>query len=148
MSPTQNPKWRPGKKRPATSAFLIQGPPLRNFTKESLEKPKPSARPADSSTHLQRVQHSRFFGASPVASALDLRLERDPEANGSTLSRPACPHDAHLRLAVTSRGGVKQPCPGSVPLAGFQLTRYGRFCSDHRGFLMVSRVVPKNHRHI
>ena len=36
----------------------------------------------------QRVPYSRFFGASPVASALDLRPGRDPGANGFTLRSP------------------------------------------------------------
>jgi hypothetical protein len=36
----------------------------------------------------QRVLYSRFFGASPVVSALDLRPRRDPGANGFTLRSP------------------------------------------------------------
>jgi hypothetical protein len=87
MNSTQNPKSRPGKNRPAAFAFLIQGPPLWSFTKESLEKPKPSARTAGSPAYLQRVQHGQFFGANSVASALDLRIKRDLDANHYTLSR-------------------------------------------------------------
>jgi hypothetical protein len=41
MNKTPNPKWRPGKNRPAASAFLIQGPPLGSFTQESLKKQNP-----------------------------------------------------------------------------------------------------------
>ena|SRR5476649_730700 len=100
MNKTPNPKWTPGKNRPAASAFLIQGPPLWSFTKESLEIPKPSARTAGSSAYLQRVQHGQFFGANPVASALDLRIERDPEANGSTLSPLHIRSDANLGLPL------------------------------------------------
>ena len=36
----------------------------------------------------ERVLYSRFFGASPVVSALDLRSGRDPGANGFTLRSP------------------------------------------------------------
>jgi len=77
-----NPTRRPGKNRPATFAFLEPGPPLGNFTKESLAKKQPSA----SGTHSQRVLTSRFFGASSVASALDLRSGRDPDAKVLKLS--------------------------------------------------------------
>jgi PAB1-binding protein PBP1 len=100
MNKTQNPKWRPGKNRPAASASLIQGPPLGSFTQESLEKTKPSARPTGSSVDLQRVQHGQFFGANSVASALDLRLERDPEANRSTLSPLHIRTDVNLGLPL------------------------------------------------
>jgi hypothetical protein len=98
MNKTQNPKWRPGKNRPAASAFLIQGPPLWSSTQESLNKTKPSARPTGSSVDLQRVHHGQFFGAYSVASALDLRLERDPEANRSTLPLLPIRTDANLGL--------------------------------------------------
>ena len=100
MNSTQNPKWKPGKNRPAAFAFLIQGPPLGSFTQESLEKTKPSTQQAGSSAYLQRVQHNRFFGAYSVASALDLRLERDPEANRSTLSSLHILTDAILGLPL------------------------------------------------
>lgn len=101
MNSTQNPKSKPGKNRPAASAFLIQGPPLGSFTQESLEKPKPSARPAAHRLICRGfVQNSRFFGASPVASALDLRIERDPEANGSTLSSRRFRSDTNLGLPL------------------------------------------------
>jgi hypothetical protein len=78
MSLTPNPNGKPGKDRPAASAFLIQGPPLWSFTQESLEKLKPSAQQAGSWTCPQRVPHGRFFGASSVASVLDLRARARP----------------------------------------------------------------------
>jgi len=53
-----------------------------------------------SSVDLQRVQHSQFFGAYSVASALDLRLERDPEANRSTLSPLHIRTDVNLGLPL------------------------------------------------
>jgi hypothetical protein len=78
-----NSKVEAGKTAPATSHSLIQG--LSSETPpKNLGKAKPSARHAGSPTCPQRVQHSRFFGASSVASALDLRPRRDPEADGLT----------------------------------------------------------------
>jgi hypothetical protein len=82
MKLRRNPIGRPGKKRPATFASLDPGPPLRSFTKESRENNKPSA----SHSGSQRVRLSRFFGASPVASALDLHPGRDPDAKELKLS--------------------------------------------------------------
>jgi hypothetical protein len=82
MKLRQNPIWRPGKSGPATFAFLDPGPPLEGFTKESLEKPNP----LQAILYSQRVRLSRFFGASPVASALDLRHGRDPDAKELKLS--------------------------------------------------------------
>jgi len=78
MSLAPKPQGKPGKNRPAASAFLIQRPPLRSFTQESLEKTKPSAPQADSRTYPQRVPHGRFFGASSIASVLDLRTRARP----------------------------------------------------------------------
>jgi hypothetical protein len=89
-----------GQKPPGGFRVLDPGPPLWSFTQESLEKTKPSARPTGSSVDLQRVQHGQFFGAYSVASALDLRLERDPEANRSTLSPLHLRPDANLRLPL------------------------------------------------
>jgi len=37
MNFKSNPKRKPGKNRPASSRRLIQGPQLRDFTKESLK---------------------------------------------------------------------------------------------------------------
>ena len=78
MSLTPNPQGKPGKNRPAAFAFWIQGPQLWSFTQESLEKPKPSAQQAGSGACPQRVPHGRFFGASSVASVLDLRARARP----------------------------------------------------------------------
>ena len=68
-----------GQRTPGGFAFLIQGPRLGSSTKECRPKAKPSAR----RTCPPRVR--RFFGASSVASALDLRPGRDPGANHFTL---------------------------------------------------------------
>lgn len=137
MSATGDPMRKPGKSGPAASRFLIQD--LRSGTspKNHPGKTKPSA--SRSSSHSQRVRDSRFFGASPVASALDLRTGRDPDANHLTVSRSARWEVHRLlafksrRLALMAAGGVKEPCPGGVHMAGFETSTYGRFCGDHRG---------------
>jgi hypothetical protein len=75
---------------PAASAFLVQGPPLWNFTKKirgngktKNQKPSANGLPGE---YSQRVSGADFFGASSVASALDIRLGRDPEANENQLT--------------------------------------------------------------
>src|SRR5208283_3340562 len=67
-------KKEAGQKRPG--GFRVLG--SRASAPETSPKSKPPARPADESTPEQRVSLADFFGASPVASALDLRTERDP----------------------------------------------------------------------
>jgi hypothetical protein len=75
---------------PAASAFLVQGPPLGNFTKkirEELQNQKPNPlRISPRWEYSQRVGGADFFGASSVASALDIRFRRDPDANGNQLT--------------------------------------------------------------
>ena len=61
---------------------LIQDLRSAASPKNRVEKTKPSA----SHGYSQRVRLSRFFGASPVASALDLRSGRDPETKVLKLS--------------------------------------------------------------
>jgi hypothetical protein len=69
-------------------------------------------------TYPQRVLHSRFFGASPVASALDLRLGRDPVANGITLLCPC--------IAVKQQS-KNNHCPDEFIWPVFRVTLHGRF---------------------
>jgi|SRR5579864_7878293 len=79
-------KLAAGQKPPGGFRVLDPGTSALELHPRIPGKTKPSARPTGSSVDLQRVQHGQFFGANSVASALDLRLERDPEANRSTLS--------------------------------------------------------------
>ena len=106
----------------------------------SLEKPKPSTRTAGSPAYLQRVQHSQFFGAYSVASALDLRLERDPEANRSTLS--PCT-SAAMRLIVLLAPAGSGFSLNRIPSANIEVGR-GRLQRQisflHRSRLVVEKL--------
>ena len=111
-----NPKRKPGKNRPASSRWLIQGPQLRDFTKESLKvspgreyvdlragdqpqkrRTPPPDRPV-SDLHAEGFCTADSSEPAPVASALDLRLGRDPGANG---------HHVTFTLALQSSSKVK-----------------------------------------
>src|SRR3974377_465633 len=72
MKLRRNPIWRPGKKRPATFAFLDPGPPLRKFHQRIIAKNKPSA----IHSHSQRVRQP-ILRSQLRRSALDLRAGRD-----------------------------------------------------------------------
>ena len=79
MNFKSNPKRKPGKNRPASSRRLIQGPQLRDFTKESRSS---KAKPSDSDfvVATRGSDADAFFGASPVvASALGIRLGATPD---------------------------------------------------------------------
>jgi hypothetical protein len=71
VSPRPKTKGKPGNSSPASSRFLYPRPPLGDFTKvDAIQKQNPPT----SVGGLAAV----YFGASPVASALDPRLGRDP----------------------------------------------------------------------
>ena len=80
---------KPGKAARLSSRSMIQGLRSGGFTKEIRFKPKPSAAnsPALGSTR-RGFWKADFFGASPVASALDRCTGRDPDTHSSTLSSP------------------------------------------------------------
>jgi hypothetical protein len=78
---------KPGKSGPAVSALSDPGPPLRDFSKKIYSKAKPLChKPTTWLTHRGFCE-ADFFGASPVASALDLRTGRDPDTQTFTISR-------------------------------------------------------------
>ena len=85
MNPQLKAKGKPGKNSPASSRWIYPRPPLlRNFTKEIHGvKVKPSKPPdGDFVAATRGLSADAFFGASPVvASALDLRQERDLPAD-------------------------------------------------------------------
>lgn len=89
MSLTPSPTGKPGKNRPAASAFLIQRPLLRSFTQESLEKQKPSAQQAASALTCRGLYTADSSEPAPSLRSWIFAPRRDPEANGSTLSRSA-----------------------------------------------------------
>ena len=69
---------KPGKNRPASSRSRIPGPPLRNFTKKICFETKPSATSLRLGSRAEGFAKADFFGASPVASALDLGVTPIP----------------------------------------------------------------------
>jgi hypothetical protein len=73
-------KAEAGQKRPGGFAFPDPGPPLGNSTKESA-KTKTLRQTGQLPTYPQRVCTADSSEPAPVASALDLRTERDPDAN-------------------------------------------------------------------
>jgi hypothetical protein len=50
-------------------------------------------------------------------------------------------------FAETPSAGYKYSCPGSVPLAGFEVATYGRFSGGHRGFwsLVKRQIIGQHH---
>ena len=82
MSPQPKTKGKPGNGSPASSHFLYPRPPLGDFTKvDAIQKQNP---PTEAGGFA-----AAYFGASPVASALDPRLERDPSADRFHTNMPS-----------------------------------------------------------
>ncbi len=82
MSPQSKAKGKPGNDGPASSRCIYPRPPLRDFTKiDGLQKQNPPTEVGGFA--------AVYFGASPVASALDLRLGRDPSADPFHSNRPS-----------------------------------------------------------
>ena len=82
MSPQPKTKGNPGNSSPAPSRFLYPRPPLGDFTKiDAIQKQNPPT----SVGGLAAV----YFGASPVASALDPHLGRDPSADRFHTNMPS-----------------------------------------------------------
>jgi hypothetical protein len=82
VSPQPTTKGKPGNSSPASSRFLYPRPPLGDFTKiDAIQKQNPPT----SVGGLAAV----YFGASPVASALDPRLGRDPSADRFHTNMPS-----------------------------------------------------------
>jgi hypothetical protein len=71
-----------GQKRPGSFAFIYPRPPLRDFTKEMWARQTQKTNPLTAIAIRGFI--ADFFGASPVASALDLRSGATP--GGSTSS--------------------------------------------------------------
>ena len=82
--------WMPGKERPAASRLVIQKPPTTKPHQKNLATTtKPSA--ASLWGQPQRVSHTDSFGASPVSSALDHHVGRDPNEATTTIARIQTP---------------------------------------------------------
>ena len=81
-------KGRPGKISPAASRFLYSRPPLRDST-QVMRDSKSKAKPSEGTPQgpVDRGFAADYFGASPVASALNLPRERDfPENRNQTIT--------------------------------------------------------------
>jgi hypothetical protein len=91
MRARQKAKRRPGKGGPAASRLLYSRPPLRDSTKV-MGMSKSKAKPSEGTPQgpVDRGLAADYFGASPVASALNLPQERDfPEnRNQTTMHSP------------------------------------------------------------
>jgi hypothetical protein len=88
MKAHQKPNGRPGKIGPAASRCIDSRPPLGDSTKVmslSTSKAKPSE--GTQQGPVYRGFAADYFGASPVASALNLLRERDsPENRNQTIT--------------------------------------------------------------
>ena len=74
---------KPGKSGPASSRSMIQGLRSETSPKKSASKAKPSAPSRPLGSRAEGFAKADFFGASPVASALDLGTGRDPDTQTS-----------------------------------------------------------------
>jgi hypothetical protein len=77
---------KPGKSGPASSRSRIQGLSSETSPKKSASKTKPSATSLLLGPRAEGFAKADFFGASSVASALDLRTGRDPDTKTFTLA--------------------------------------------------------------
>jgi hypothetical protein len=82
VSPQPKTKGKPGNCSPASSRFFYPRPPLGDFTKvDAIQKQSPPTSVGGPA--------AVYFGASPVASALDPRLGRDPSADRFHTNMPS-----------------------------------------------------------
>ncbi len=88
MKTCTNAIGRPGKIGPAASRFPYSRPPLRDST-QVMGLSKSKAKPSEGTPQgpVDRGFAADYFGASPVASALNLPQERDsPENRAQTIT--------------------------------------------------------------
>jgi len=118
---------RQGDKPPETPGPLSLGihvPERKKSVKGSQAAQKPRA--LDRFLPFRRAAEMRERGPlggvafSPLAAR-----ERNQTAPGALKPKTSCRGD--LRRGTTTSG------PGRGPMAGFEVTLYGRICSDHRG---------------
>lgn len=82
MKARQKTQGRPGKISPAASRCIYSRPPLRDST-QVIRDSKSKAKPSEGTPQgpVDRGFAADYFGASPVASALNLPRERDSPEN-------------------------------------------------------------------
>ena len=88
MSPPTQTKTEAGQRRPGAFAFFDPGTSSPELHPRICKSKTLCWTGRVCAARPQRVVYRRFFGASPVVSALDLRSGRDPGANGFTLCSP------------------------------------------------------------
>ena len=136
MKTCTNAIGRPGKIGPAASRFPYSRPPLRDST-QVMRDSKSKAKPSEGTPQgpVDRGFAADYFGASPVASALNLPQERDSPENRAqtiTLSPPARSKPdistlqgiGHFYFALTA-GRTKTRAPACAQTA----TRGNFYCS-------------------
>src|ERR1700680_4374732 len=119
-------KGKPGKSGPATSRLIYSRPPLRDST-QVMRDSKTKAKPSEGTPQgpVDRGFAADYFGASPVASALNLPQERDFPKNRihTTTHSPVEPSKqdistwqtiGHFYLALTPPRESPR-CSGIVP---------------------------------
>ena len=118
------PHTPPGDKPPETPGPLSLGiyvPERKESVKGSQAAQKPRAL-------------DRFL---PFRRATGMR-ERGPLGGGSSPPHHATKDYGPLKPKTSCRGDLRRGTttsgPGRGPMAGFEVTLYGRICSDHRGF--------------
>jgi len=107
---------KPGKNRPAPSRSMIQGLSSKTSPKKSASKAKLSATSRLLGSRAESFVKADFFGASPVASALDLCMGATP------IRRPSL---YHFRFAA------RMPNRMVASLPEISLSWHARTCRIH-----------------
>ena len=96
----------PGQTRPAIFAFNLSKASALRLHQKNMAEPNPK-----NQNPLRKVLtrgfriSADFFGASPVASALDLRLGRDPDTDRIYVITPSCLPPSKQDLSTLQRIG-------------------------------------------
>ena len=132
---------RPGKSGPAVFAFSDPRPPLRDFTQNIDARAKPSLHKPIAGLTSRGFGKTDVFGASPVASALDQRTERDPSTPSVTLSR--CSNSANqFFCSLKLRSCRTRAVQGKTTLehlAAGQKAQTGGCCRSTESVIVVYR---------
>jgi hypothetical protein len=106
MKARQKAKGRPGQIGPAPSRFIYSRPPLRDSTKVMSDS-KSKAKPSEGTPQgpVDRGLAADYFGASPVASALNLLRERDFPENRNQTSTHSPPARSKPDISTLQRIG-------------------------------------------
>ena len=105
MKTCTNAIGRPGKIGPAASRFPYSRPPLRDST-QVMGISKSKAKPSEGTPQgpVDRGFAADYFGASPVASALNLPQERDSPENRNQTTTP--PPPARSKPDISTLQGI------------------------------------------